>query len=358
MSIRTRLTLWYALTTSVSLLLMGWLTWREFAPEPTILTPAEDKDHERDRRETLSILFWCGCPSAFLALSGGWWLTRRALLPVETVIGAVEQINDRNLQELLPVTKRHDELTRLTEVFNAMMTRLHGAFARIQDFTLHASHELKTPLTILCGETETELQSHALTDIQRRSAESRLEELHRLSRIVDGLSLLTKADAGLVQLSFERIPLHELVREALADGQILALPHGIKVTLETCQEVFIQGDRHRLRQLFLNLVDNAVKYNFPNGSIQMSLREGEGGVAEYRISNGGAGIPEEMLTRVFDRFFRGNSARGHNVEGCGLGLSIAQWIVTVHKGTIHIASVPGKVTTLTVRMPLDQKPNA
>ena len=148
--------------------------------------------------------------------------------------------------------------------------------------------------------------------------------------------------------------LDELVRDNFADAQILAEPHGIKVELANCEEISVRGDRHRLRQLLLNLADNAIKYNQPQGGVTMSLRR-RGDFAEFTIANTGAGIPPEILPRVFDRFFRGDPAHESTIEGCGLGLSIAQWIVSAHGGTIQIESVPSKLTTVTVRLPLDTR---
>jgi len=168
--------------------------------------------------------------------------------------------------------------------------------------------------------------------------------------IVDGLSLLTKADAGQVTLNVEPVRLEELVRDNFADTQILAEPTGVKVELETCDGTGIHGDRHRLRQLLLNLADNAIKYNQPQGRVTMKLRQKDD-VAEFTIANTGAGIPSEILPRVFDRFFRGDPAHSQT-DGCGLGLSIAKWIVDAHHGTIRIESTPSQWTTVTVRFPV------
>jgi signal transduction histidine kinase len=145
--------------------------------------------------------------------------------------------------------------------------------------------------------------------------------------------------------------LDELVRDNFADAQILAEPQGIRVELAAGEEITVQADRHRLRQLLLNLADNAVKYNRPQGRVTMSLRR-TGNAAEFTIANTGAGIPPEILPRVFDRFFRGDPAHSPAVDGCGLGLSIVQWIISAHNGTITITSEPSKLTTVTVRFPL------
>ena len=354
MTIRTRLALWYAVIFSVSLLIIGTSMYSELVVEQRAKLAAHrggpvDSDAGAD---IMQIILLYGGSAVAVGLLGGWWLTRRALAPVGALTEAVEQIHARNLDKKIPRSGNGDELDRLTEVFNAMTTRLSESFTRIREFTLHASHELKTPLTVLCGEAETTLRDDGISAPERDRAASQLDELRRLTRIVDGLTLLAKADAGQVALRLEPVRLDELVRDNFADLQILAEPQGIKVTLETCDEFILRGDRHRLRQLLLNLADNAVKYNLPQGSVTVNLRRtGEG--AELSIANTGAGIPAELLPRVFDRFFRGDSAHGNEVDGCGLGLSIAQWIVSAHDGAIKINSVPEQLTTVTVRLPLE-----
>jgi heavy metal sensor kinase len=358
MTIRARLTAWYAVIIFVSLLVMSLLMYREFAPEPAPPDHSAENSHEGDEgdlRELLRILFWCGVPPALIALAGGWWLMRRAFTPVAQLTLAAERIHDRNLHEQLPRTRNGDELDRLTEVFNAMTARLDASFVRIREFTLHASHELKTPLTVLHGETETALRDDNLPSAQRERLASQLDELQRLTKIVDGLTLLTKADAGQVELNFAPLQLDEIVRDVFADAQILAQPRGVQVGLLACEPAAIRGDRHRLRQLLLNLADNAVKYNQPGGTIEFELRR-DGACAELIISNTGAGIAPEVLPRVFERFFRGDASHNAAVDGCGLGLSIAQWIAAAHHGAVEIESAPGKLTTVTVRLPLLEMP--
>ncbi len=357
MTIRTRLSLWYATVMFIALMVMGVLLYYQLVIEPR--QKAHRHHHEQDEEtidpdvfeDVTGIVLWCGVPAALLALAGGWWLMKKSLTPIASLTQATGKITAHNLGERLPRTHNGDELDQLTEVFNSMLTRLDDSFSRIREFTLHASHELKTPLTILCGETETELRDESLAPAQRERAASQLDELRRLTRIVDGLTLLAKADAGQVALQFETVRFDELVRDNFADAQILAEPHGIKVELENSEEISVRGDRHRLRQLLLNLADNAVKYNQPQGCVTMNLRRGDG-FAEFTITNTGAGIPPEILPRIFDRFYRGDPAHSAIVDGCGLGLSIAQWIVSAHGGTIRIASGPSKPTIVTVQLPL------
>ena len=361
MTIRTRLTAWYAGIMFVSLFAMSLLTYHEFAPEPRSQlekpTNKFEESDESDLHEMLRILFWCGVPPFLIALGGGWWLMRKGLSPVAAITVAAEKIHDHNLSERLPRTGNGDELDRLTEVFNAMTARLAGSFQRIREFTLHASHELKTPLTVMHGELETELSGEHLSVAQRERVASQLDEIQRLTKIVDGLTLLTKADAGQISLKSEPLALDEIVRDVFADAQVLARPASIAVALSACEPAKICGDRHRLRQLLLNLADNAIKYNQPAGAVEFALRR-DGADAELKISNTGAGIAPAVLPHVFDRFFRGDASHNTAVDGCGLGLSIAQWIVSAHHGTIKIESVPTKLTTVTVRLPSLSEPSS
>ena len=361
MTIRTRLTFWYAAVLFVSLLAVAVTAYFQIARSRSAVLRragvAEKliaKDQQEDFEDVSEILVWCGIPAAVLALGGGWWLMKKSLAPVAELTSAAEKITVRNLRDRLPRTRNGDELDRLAQVFNETLSRIDDSFNRIREFTLHASHELKTPLTILCGEIETTLRDEALAAADHDRLASQLDELRRLGRIVDGLTLLAKADAGQVTLKLEPLRLDELARDNFADTQILAEPQQVQVELAGCEEVSVRGDRHRLRQLLLNLADNAVKYNQPQGRVTMSLRQ-VNGAAEFVIANTGPGIPPESLPRVFDRFYRGDPAHSNEVDGCGLGLSIAQWIVSAHNGTIRVESTPFQLTTVTVRLPLEAK---
>ena len=349
MTIRARLTIWYAVVLTVSLLVIGFGTFTEIS---------EQLRHSHRREpvayalgETGEMVFYVGLPAVLLGLLGGWWLTRRALAPIAALTEAVEKMHERNLSEHLPRTGNGDELDRLTEVFNAMTGRLDGSFQRIREFTLHASHELKTPLTVLRGELESALHDDHGSVLQKEQIASQIDEIERLTKIVDGLTLLTKADAGQVALKDQPVRLDELVRECVADAKILAQPQAIEVQMEACDELTVAGDRHRLRQLLLNLADNAVKYNRPGGRVNFSLRR-DGPFATLNISNTGPGLARDLQARVFDRFFRGDASHNSAADGCGLGLSIAQWIVTAHRGEILFSSELEKTTTVTVKLPL------
>jgi len=352
MTIRTRMTFWFCGMLLASIFLVTIFALDELD---------ERRNHGghayRNIEEIVAIVLWTAIPAAVLGIGGGWWLMRKALAPVATLTEAARRVTERNLKEELPRTRNGDELDQLTEVLNAMTARLNESFSRVKDFTLHASHELKTPLTVLCGETETELRDESLAPRERERAASRLEELRRLTRIVDGLTLLARADAGMVPLTIVPVRLDELVHDIFADTQILAEASGLGVQMPVCERVTVQGDSQRLRQLLLNLSDNAVKYNQPRGSITMTLHAVPG-AAEFAITNTGPGIPPEALPRVFDRFFRVDAAHSHDIEGCGLGLAIAKWIAVAHKGTIGVESTSAKQTTVVVRLPLTSNDEA
>src|SRR5256714_5921963 len=316
------------------------------------LVAAAGKPKEPMEGEIIEVVLYYGVPTAIVLLAGGWWLMRRALTPLDRLTKAAERIHASNLHQRLPRSENGDELDRLTEVFNAMMARLQDSFSHIREFTVHASHELKTPLAILHVELETLMNDAATTQTQREALASHLDEIQRLSRIVEGLTLLAKAYAGKVSLAQEPVRLDELVQDIFADAQILAHPRNIRVDLTACDKVVVRGDRHRLRQLLLNLTDNAIKYNQPQGRVTIALNRNNGS-AELMITNTGVGIAPAILPHVFDRFFRGDSAQNNDAEGCGLGLSIARWIVTAHGGVIPPSSrsEPLSISTLLINFP-------
>jgi len=351
MKIRTQLGLWYSAILLNALLLIGGWTYYEIAVEHPAITKVLAAEGHTALGELGEILLYGGLPSMVVALIGGWFLMRRALSPVTSLTRIVETIRAESLSQQIPRTGNGDELDRLAEVFNSMTTRLDTSFTQIREFTLSASHELKTPLTIMRGEIETRLRETAPTSPDRDFFASQIDEIARLSKIVDALTLLAKADAGQVTMRREPVPLDELVRENFADAQLLAQRGQIQVELPRCDEAIVCGDRHRLRQLLLNLTDNAIKYNRPQGSVIIRLSCANGH-AELSISNTGPGIPAEKLSRVFDRFYRGDASHNSAVEGCGLGLSIVQSIAKAHNGEVTIQSTPMEWTTATIKLPI------
>lgn len=348
MTIRKRLTLWYAGVLLASIFLMVGVMYFEFVIERGWMRKGIEPQ-EPVEQEIAEIVLFYGVPTVLLTVLGGWWLLKKALAPLDQLALAAEKLHIDNLNEPLPQTGNGDEVDRLSQVLNRANVRLKDSFKRIQEFTLNASHELKTPLAILQAETETVLNDPASSAAQREFCSSQLDEFQRLARIVEGLTLLAKADSGQISIASDVVHLNELVVESLDDAKILAQEKGINVSLLKCDDVIIRGDRDRLRQLLLNLTDNAIKYNKPQGRVDISLVQNTPD-AELVLSNTGPGIPADQLDRVFDRFFRGDTSHNSAIQGSGLGLSIAQWIVNAHGGKIEIGSSPGVLTTVKVKL--------
>jgi heavy metal sensor kinase len=349
MTIRNRLTLWFGCILLLSLVVLSGVLHYEWVEQQQRMVE-QKREPDPAWEEVVEVVLFYGIPTALLLLLGSWWLLRKSLAPVISLTHAAERIHVHNLKERLPQTGSGDELERLTEVFNSMMTRLDDSFTHIREFTLHASHELKTPLTVMRSQLEMRLRDSSASPADHEFFADQLDEIARLTKIVDALTLLAKADAGQVTLGQDAVRLDELVRDSFTDAQLLAEPHGVQVELRACDETTVRGDRHRLKQLLLNLTDNAIKYTQPEGRLTIGLVRSNG-AAELTIANTGPGISPEKLPRVFDRFYRGDSAHNNAIEGCGLGLSIAQWIVKAHGGDIQLASEPDKLTTVTVTIP-------
>lgn len=349
MTLRRRLTLWYGVVLLLCVFFAVLPTYDELILDAPHYSAHEVSIAHKRFRDVMHDMLLVALPPVLIGIIGGWFMVKRALKPLDRVAELAEKLDEHNLGMRMPAEKRDLEVERLAHVFNAMAERLAGSFQRVRDFTLNASHELKTPLAILRGEMETNLRTWpGLTESQGNQIASQIEEIDRLAKIVDSLTFLVKADAGQLTLASEEVPLHELVDELLEDAEILGQSRQIEITMEHCETAMIKGDRQRVRQVLLNLADNAIKYNLDGGWVKISLRKTLD-EAVLRIENSsGAGIPAEEQSKVFERYYRGP---GHNVEGSGLGLSISLWITREHGGSLAFYSQPGH-TTVTMRLPL------
>jgi heavy metal sensor kinase len=289
-----------------------------------------------------------------LASGGGYWLSRRALAPVDHITRTAQDINSNNLAKRLDVPQSGDELQRLSQTLNSMLERLEASFNRITQFTADASHELRTPLALMRTTTEVSLRTSQSVADYREAHEEVLAELEKTSSLVEKLMLLARADAGVETLQHTPINLAECLRDACKDGKILADAKQLtfKEDIES-SELFVDGDSHALHRLFLILIDNAVKYTPSGGSITVGLRRsGDSAVTEFRDT--GIGIRADDLPNIFERFYRADKARSREFGGIGLGLSIARWVAEAHKGSIEVESTPGAGSVFRVRLPLLQ----
>jgi len=289
-----------------------------------------------------------------LALLMGSWISRRALAAVDQIITEVREITDgRSLHRRLAEPLVKDELGRLAETLNQMMTRLERSFAALRRFTADASHELKTPLTVLRAGVERAITTPNLPQDTLATLEETLQEIKRMTQLVDALLTLARADEGIAPLHREPVDLREIVEEVRETGELLAEESGVRVEVATPPEpMVVSVDATRIRQLILNLLTNAVKYTPPGGTVRMQLGAANGRVT-LSVADTGIGIAPGDLPHIFDRFWRADSARTRTGErpGAGLGLAISKWIAEAHGGRIDVVSRPGRGTTFTVTLP-------
>lgn len=357
MTLRRRILLFYSVTLSLSLVLVGFWSWFEFEEQQRVVIDGGVKAALRESplREAMEIILLGGLPALLIGILGGGLLMRHALRPIRELTEVLEKTDATNLAEPVARSGNGDELDRMTAVFNSMKERLGVSFTQAREFTLHASHELKTPLTIMHGTLEQMIGDAFVPDTHRERITSMLEEVQRLSSIVGQLAFLAKADAGQMETAHAPVAVNELVRDLVEDLALLSAAREISVTLEACVPCTVNGDRMRLRQLLLILGDNAVKHNVQRGFIKLHLHCHDGR-AIFCITNSGPALPPALRPRVFERFFRGDPSHNGDVEGAGLGLSIAETIAKSHGGSLTFEVLPGPQTRITLRLPSDCEP--
>ena len=312
----------------------------------TSLRPVEEMLH----RLVLVLLVLAPIALA-VALGGGWFLADRALRPVEAITQAAQRIAAGDLTQRLTEPSTSDEIGRLAATFNDMIARLEASFRQVRQFSADASHELRTPLTVIKGEAELALRRTRPAEDYKLVLESTLEEIDRMTQIVDELLFLSRTDLG--EVVIERLPvrLDALVEDIRRQTGVLGQEQGVQVTVGSVDPATVLGDELRLRELLLNLVDNAVKYSRPGGKVEIALLR-EGAAARLSVTDQGIGMTPEEMGRIFDRFYRTDAARAHAKKGTGLGLSICKWIAEAHHGRIEVQSHVGEGSRFTVVLPV------
>jgi heavy metal sensor kinase len=312
--------------------------------------------------ETLAGTFWIVIPLAILfAGAGGYLLARRSLSPVVVMSAQASRIGSENLYERLRVQNPRDELGQLAGSFNELLDRLNQSFDRQRRFVADASHELRTPVAILCGEAEVTLAQEKRTEQEyRESLQVLREEAKRLKHIVEDLFTLTRADAGQYPLQPRDFYLDELVGECVHSARTLALAKRISLNFEQAPESPIRADESLLRRMILNLLDNAIKYTPDGGRVTVICRRA---ADEYvlSIADTGGGIPADLQPRIFERFFRADKARSrveNDGGGAGLGLSISRWIAEAHQGRLELTRSDTGGSTFTALLPAASIPPA
>jgi heavy metal sensor kinase len=291
-----------------------------------------------------------------LGLAGfaGYGLVRRALGPIEQMARRAQEITPQRLHERLPNDNTGDELGQLARVFNETLARLEQAFEQLRRFTADASHELRTPLAAIRSVGEVGLQKDGSRAEYRDIIGSMLEEVNRLTSLVDNLLTISRADAGSLQLELVDVPVMQLVREAAALFEVLVEEKALNLIVAGDESATVQGDRLFLRQALVNLLHNAVKYSPLGGTISVRVKSSLNEVA-VDIEDNGPGIPLEDRQKIFDRFYRVDRARWRESGGAGLGLSITKWVVEAHGGKIGLESEWTEGCLFRVNLPLSKR---
>ncbi len=317
-----------------------------------VIQVAASESAMREYLRELLFVMLLGLPlAAAIAGLGGYTLARRALAPVDLMAERARTITAERLKERLPVDNPNDEFGRLATVFNQTLTRLESSFDQMRRFTADASHELRTPLTALRSVGEIGLRAKREPAEYREIIGSMLEEVDRLSLLVDRLLTLSRADTGESLLSRDRVDLGGLAEEVTTQLDVLAEEKQQSLSVKVEGPLSCLGDRMVLRQALLNLVDNAIKYSPVGASITVRVSQSPDGAAMLDVSDTGPGIPVEQQQRVFDRFYRVDRSRSReNGGGTGLGLSIARWAVEVNGGqlTLENRDQPGATFRITL----------
>jgi heavy metal sensor kinase len=284
-----------------------------------------------------------------LAGIGGYLLTCRGLAPLGAMVEQTRKITSDHLDRRLEVGNAAQELSTLAATFNELLSRLDQSFATMRRFVQDASHELRTPLAVIQGEAEVALSRQRTAADYQESLATIQEESRRLSRLVDDLLNLARADAGHVQLQMEELYLNDLLAECCRSVQALAHARNIELTCVTGEDVPFSGDEELLRRMVINLLDNAIRYTPAAGKVSASL-EAQGSDVRIRVADTGIGIAPEAAAHVFERFYRADKARSRQQGGFGLGLAIVKWIAESHNGAVELMSQPGAGSTFTVRL--------
>jgi heavy metal sensor kinase len=330
-----------------------WTTQVKVGPGSYIIQSAFEMDDFYEALDRFALLLFVSIPTLLLcAAAGGYWISARALAPVDQIAQTARTISAQNLSSRLVVPQTRDELQLLSETLNGMLDRLESSFKKITQFTADASHELRTPVAVMRTRAELSLRKARTAEEYRDVIAEVLTELEKTSGLIEQLMFLARADSGSETVRFTPTNVAEVLREACHQGSALAEAKQIAFQEEIPNgSIWVQGDATSLRRLFLILIDNAVKYTPANGQVEVSLRQNNGYVVT-QVSDTGIGIAEADLANVFERFYRADKARTRESGGVGLGLSIGRWITEVHAGTIEVHSTPGRGSIFQIRFPI------
>lgn len=328
------------------------------ANKPYIILASQPLKAVEDELESLREILYFATPAVLLVAGiGGWFLARQGLAPVAAMARKARQIGSGSLDQQLPVANPRDELGQLATTFNELLARLDSAFDEQRRFMADASHELRTPLSVMSAAAGVTLKKpHRDEDEYRDAIQMMAEQTKRLSRIVKDMFILSRADAGSYPLQKRALYLDDMLEEIARAGVVLAAEKNVSLELKNLEEASFHGDEDLLRQMVLNLVDNAVKFTPSGGRVKLKLSKQ---LNEYSLSitDTGPGIPLEVREHIFERFYSADKSRSRVHESGGLGLAIAKWIANAHNGDLELASSDSNGTTFIVRLPVSSLTN-
>jgi len=296
-------------------------------------------------------LVWLIPSGVLLAAIASWFMAGRALTPVAALGKAAGEIAVSRLDLRLPVQGTHDELDELAIQFNETLERLEKAVGEMKQFTASISHELRTPLAILRGEAEVALMENHSPEHYRRVLASQLEEFEKLTRMINQLLTLARAESGEVEIAHSSIDLSTMAKELTEDLEPVAAAKNVTLSSRCDPHVMVTGDSGWIERIILNLVDNAIKFTRPGGHVAVRVSKGPH-AATLEVEDDGVGIPSDALPHIFERFYRSDSSRSNRAEGAGLGLSLVKWAVDQHNGSIDVESIPSKGARFRITLPL------
>ena len=343
---------------------MGYVRRIELNENPWLIYDLEVKNDDRviawiranrslssvnETLDKLKVMILIGIPlSLLIAAFGGIFLAKRALLPIDQITRTAREIGQGDLTKRLHLPRIKDEVGRLVMVFDEMLDRLEASFKRERQFTSDASHELRTPITVISAQAEEALAKKRNEEEYREALQVILIESKKMGQIITQLLTLTRGDLNRYKAEMENIDLGIICEEVVGEMKDIAQKVRVKLMYEGVERLIIKADQALITRLLINLIENAIKYNHEEGWVKVILSSREN-YAEIKVVDNGVGISKEHIPHIFDRFYRVNEARSR--DGTGLGLSIVKWIVDLHKGEIKVNSELNKGTTFTVILP-------
>ena len=328
----------------------GWLIAAERLPNGSWLQVGKTTEALSALLAQFRTVFgWVVVIGLLLGIAGGAWLTRRMLAPIRQLIGTVENvITTGQMNERMPLPEKNDEISRLARLFNDMLEKNETLIRRMREALDNVAHDLRTPLTRLRGVAELALQGEPDAKICRDALLDAMEEGDRVLTMLNTLMDISEAETGLMKLDLRPVPLDEVVSEVSELFEFVAQDKSITVTTAVPSNLIVRADRNRLRQVLVNLLDNAIKYTPSGGRVEISAKSG-GDEVVITVKDTGEGIPTEEVPRIWERLYRGDKSRSQ--RGLGLGLSLVRAIINAHGGGIEVQSTVGKGSNFTIHLP-------